>query len=149
MTARVAEPSGQGTAPASPSGSPAAAPAARMSAAVLDQSRGGMWAWLAQRVTAVVLIVGLLTHLVATHVFNLGHLSFLNISDRLGSTFFVVIDVSLLAAAIFHGLNGARMIVLDYWLKTRGGRLALTIGLWVLGSVTFVYGLWALWPWIG
>jgi succinate dehydrogenase hydrophobic anchor subunit len=115
---------------------------------VLDQSRGGMWAWLAQRVTAVVLIVGLLTHLVATHVFNLGHLSFLNISDRLGSTFFVVIDVSLLAAAIFHGLNGARMIVLDYWLKTRGSRLALTIGLWVLGSVTFVYGLWALWPWI-
>jgi succinate dehydrogenase hydrophobic anchor subunit len=116
---------------------------------VLDQSRGGMWAWLAQRVTAVVLIVGLLTHLVATHVFNLGHLSFLNIGDRLGSTFFVVIDVSLLAAAIFHGLNGARMVVLDYWLKTRGSRLALTIGLWVLGSVTFVYGLWALWPWIG
>ena len=40
-------------------------------------SRGGMWAWLLQRVTAVVLIVGLLTHLVATHIFNLGHLSYL------------------------------------------------------------------------
>ena len=65
----------------------------------------------------MVLIVGLLTHLVATHIFNLGHLSFLNIGDRLGATFFVVIDVSLLAAAIFHGLNGARMVVLDYWLE--------------------------------
>jgi len=148
VTAQVAEPIRQAVPPTSASGSPPASPTARMRSTVLDQSRGGMWAWLAQRVTAVVLVVGLLTHLVATHVFNLGHLSFLNISDRLGSTFFVVIDVSLLAAAIFHGLNGARMIVLDYWLKTRGSRLALAIGLWVLGSVTFVYGLWALWPWI-
>ena len=107
-----------------------------------------MWGWLLQRVTAVVLIVGLLTHLVSTHIFNLGHLSFLNIGDRLGATFFVVIDVSLLAASIFHGLNGARMIVLDYWLETRASRLALTIVLWVFGSATFVYGMWALWPWI-
>jgi succinate dehydrogenase hydrophobic anchor subunit len=136
----------QAAPPSTGTGRPA--PVDRMSTAVLDQSRGGMWAWLAQRVTAVVLIVGLLTHLVATHIFNLGHLSFLNISDRLGSTFFVVIDVSLLAAAIFHGLNGARMVVLDYWLKTRASRLALTIALWVFGSAAFVYGMWALWPWI-
>jgi succinate dehydrogenase hydrophobic anchor subunit len=115
---------------------------------VIDQSRGGMWAWLFQRVTAVVLIVGLLTHLVATHLFNLGHLSFLNIGDRLGSTFFVVIDVSLLAAAVFHGLNGARMVVLDYWLQSVVARRALAIALWLFGSVTFVYGMWALWPWI-
>jgi hypothetical protein len=40
------------------------------------------------------------------------------------------------------------MVVLDYWLETRGSRLALTIVLWVFGSVSFAYGLWALWPWI-
>ena len=119
-----------------------------MCTAVLDSSRGGMWGWLMQRVTAVVLIVGLLTHLVATHIFSLGHLSYLNIGHRLGSTFFVVIDISLLAAAVFHGLNGARMVVLDYWLKSRASRRALTIALWVFGSATFVYGTWALWPWI-
>jgi succinate dehydrogenase hydrophobic anchor subunit len=146
VTAQVVEPTTQGAPPPTSTGRPA--PAGRMRGAVLDQSRGGMWAWLAQRVTAVVLIVGLLTHLVATHIFNLGHLSFLNISDRLGSTIFVVIDVSLLAAAIFHGLNGARMVVLDYWLKTRASRLTLTIALWLFGSAAFVYGLWALWPWI-
>jgi succinate dehydrogenase hydrophobic anchor subunit len=130
------------------SGGAAPPPGGRMRRAVVDQSRGGMWVWLMQRVTAVVLIVGLLTHLVATHIFNLGHLSFLNIGDRLGSSFFVVIDVSLLAAAIFHGLNGARMVVLDYWLPSVAGRRALAIALWVLGSVSFVYGMWALWPWI-
>ena len=149
MNAQVAGRSPQAS-PA-PSTGAAANPASatgRMSPSVLDSSRGGMWGWLLQRVTAVVLIVGLMTHLIATHIFNLGHLSYLNIGDRLGSSFFVVIDISLLAAAIFHGLNGARMVVLDYWLETRASRLALTIALWVFGSVTFVYGLWALWPWI-
>jgi succinate dehydrogenase / fumarate reductase, membrane anchor subunit len=134
-----------------PAAAPARAaepPAGRMRRGVIDSSRGGMWAWLFQRVTAVVLIVGLVTHLVATHIVNLGHLSFLNIGDRLGSTFFVIIDVSLLAASIFHGLNGARMVVLDYRLQSVAARRALAIALWVFGSATFVYGMWALWPWI-
>jgi succinate dehydrogenase hydrophobic anchor subunit len=147
VNAQVAGRSPQAS-PAPSTGADAAPATGRMSASVLDSSRGGMWGWLLQRVTAVVLIVGLMTHLIATHIFNLGHLSYLNIGDRLGSSFFVVIDISLLAAAIFHGLNGARMVVLDYWLETRASRLALTIALWVFGSVTFVYGLWALWPWI-
>ncbi|HUK76768.1 MAG TPA: hypothetical protein VL117_04115 [Thermoleophilia bacterium] len=136
--------------PQTPPAPPAASPpvTGRMRPTVIADSAGGMWAWLLQRVTAVVLIIGLLTHLVATHIFNIGHLSYLNIGDRLGSTFFVVIDVSLLAAAIFHGLNGARMVVLDYWLESRAGRRALSIALWVFGSAVFAYGLWALWPWI-
>ncbi len=147
MTAQVTQTPPQApAAPAPASGAPA--PAGRMRRGVIDGSRGGMWAWLFQRVTAVVLIVGLMTHLIATHILNLGHLSFLNISARLGSSFFVVIDVSLLAASIFHGLNGARMVVLDYWLQSVAARRTLAIALWVFGSATFVYGMWALWPWI-
>ena len=147
MSTEVVERSSQ-TPPASAAGGDPPPTTGRMRAGVIADSTGGMWAWLFQRVTAVVLIVGLLTHLVATHLFNLGHLSFLNIGDRLGSTFFVVIDVSLLAASIFHGLNGARMIVLDYGLETRASRRALSLFLWVFGSAVFVYGMWALWPWI-
>ena len=97
MTAQVTQTPPQAPpAPAPARG--AAAPGGRMRRGVIDGSRGGMWAWLFQRVTAVVLIVGLMTHLIATHIINLGHLSFLNIGDRLGSPFFVIIDVSLLAA---------------------------------------------------
>ncbi len=145
MSAQATEPRSQASPPPAAAEPPTTG---RMRTAVLDSSRGGMWGWLMQRVTAVVLIVGLLTHLVATHIFNLGHLSYLNIDHRLGSAFFVVIDISLLAAAVFHGLNGARMVVLDYWLQSRASRRALAIALWVFGSATFVYGTWALWPWI-
>jgi len=132
-----------------PHGGTGEAPAAgRIDRRALDEGAGGMWAWLFQRVTAVVLIIGLITHLVATHIFGLGHLSYLNIGHRLSSEAFRVVDISLLAAAIFHGLNGARMVVLDYWLATRASRRALSVALWVFGSAVFVYGMWALWPWI-
>jgi len=142
MSSKVAE----RPAVAAPAG---AAPATgRTDRRVLDEGAGGMWAWLFQRITAVVLIIGLLTHLVATHIFGLGHLSYLNIGHRLSSDAFRVVDISLLAAAVFHGLNGARMVVLDYWLASRGARRALSAALWVLGLATFVYGMWALWPWI-
>jgi succinate dehydrogenase / fumarate reductase cytochrome b subunit len=145
MSARAAE-------HAAPSGSAAAGPTpavqGRVDTRILARSRGGVWPWLFQRITAVILIVGLTTHLVATHVFAIGRLDFANIADRLGSTFFVVIDVSLLAAVIFHALNGARMIVLDYWFESKASQLALAIALWLIGLATFAYGMWALWPWI-
>src|SRR5450756_2771233 len=49
----------------------------------LDRSRGGMWPWLGQRVTAVLVIVTIMVHLVLTHYIAIGQLSFANIGDRL------------------------------------------------------------------
>jgi len=121
---------------------------ARMSGAVLGRSAGGVWAWLFQRITAVYLLYGMTVHLISTHLLAIGKLDFANIADRLGSTFFVVTDVLLLAAVLYHALNGARMVVLDYWLAGRTGRLTFTVVLWVFGLAVFGYGLWALWPWI-
>jgi len=121
---------------------------ARMSQTTLGQSAGGVWAWLFQRITAVVLLYGMAVHLISTHILAIGQLDFGNIADRLGSTFFTVTDVVLLAAVLYHALNGARMVVLDYWLAGRTGRLTFTVVLWLVGVGVFGYGLWALWPWI-
>jgi succinate dehydrogenase cytochrome b556 subunit len=115
---------------------------------VLDQGAGGMWAWLFQRITAVVVFVTIAIHLAATHIFNIGELDYNNIAHRLASALFVVVDLTLLAAVLFHALNGARMVVLDYWLGEKVQRRTLAIVLWVIGVVAFVYGTWALWPWI-
>ena len=114
----------------------------------LNEARGGVWGWFMQRVTAVILIVGLGTHLVATHILNIGELSYDNIAARLAGVFFIVIDVGLLAAAIYHGLNGLRMVLLDYFWNSRRQRLVFAYLLWAFGIAFFVFGLWALWPWI-
>ena len=107
-----------------------------------------MWAWLFQRITAVFVFVALGVHLAATHIFSIGELSYDNIADRLASGFFVATDVLLLAAVIYHALNGVRMVALDYWFSGRGSRTGLALVLWSLGVIAFVYGTWALWPWI-
>jgi succinate dehydrogenase cytochrome b556 subunit len=117
-------------------------------AEVLTQSKGGVWAWLFQRITAVLLIIGFTSHLISTHIQAIGELNYRNIETRLGSAFFVVMDVMLLAAVLYHALNGVRMVVLDYWCAARSRRTALAVFLWVVGLAAFAYGLWALWPWI-
>ena len=119
-----------------------------MRAEQLDRQRGGMWLWLLQRVSAVVLLVALFTHIVATHLLNIGKLSYDNIAHRLMSGFFITIDILLLAAAVFHALNGTRTVLLDYWFAERRSRRRLDAALVVVGTAAFGYGLWALWPWI-
>ncbi len=113
----------------------------------ITEHEGGMWPWLFQRITAVVLILGLAVHLFALHIVDLGSLNYANVADRLTSVFFMVVDFSLLAAGLFHALNGLRMVLLDYGFRG-GRRVALNAGLWVVGLGFFVYGVWALWPWL-
>ena len=86
----------------------------------LDRSRGGMWAWLGQRVTAVLLIVTIMVHLVLTHFVTIGELSYDNIGERLASGAVLVNDVLLLVAVVYHALNGVRMVALDWGLSRRG-----------------------------
>ena len=113
----------------------------------ISEHAGGMWPWLFQRITAVVLIVGLSVHLFALHIVNLGSLSYDNVAARLASGFFVAVDFALLGAGLFHALNGLRMVLLDYGF-TGGRGAALSVVLWVIGLGAFVYGTWALWPWL-
>jgi succinate dehydrogenase hydrophobic anchor subunit len=53
------------------------------------------------------------------------------------------VDFSLLGLVLYHGLNGMRNIFLE-WPPAAHRAKAMTLGLWVLGVVTFVYGSWAL-----
>ena len=114
----------------------------------LDRSRGGMWPWLGQRVTAVLVIVTIMVHLVLTHYIAIGELSFANIGDRLAGGAGLVNDIVLLVAVVYHALNGLRMVVLDWGLASRGGRRVFDAVLWLVGILTIVYGIWALWVWV-
>ena len=108
-----------------------------------------MWSWLFQRITAVLLIVCLAIHLSLTHIANIGEIDVENIGGRLAHSGLTAVDIILLAAGVFHALNGLRMVLMDYWFTSRARALWLTIGLWVVGVVFLGYGIWALWPWIG
>ena len=114
----------------------------------LDSARGGMWPWLGQRVTAVLVIVTILIHLVLTHYIAIGHIDYDNIGARLATGAVVVNDMVLLFAVVYHALNGLRMVVLDWGLSSPGGRKAFDAVLWVVGIGAVIFGTWALWVWV-
>jgi succinate dehydrogenase cytochrome b556 subunit len=114
----------------------------------LERNRGGMWPWLGQRVTAVLVLVTIMVHLVLTHYIAIGQLSFDNIAGRLAGGAVLVNDIVLLVAVVYHGLNGLRMVVLDWGLSNVAGRRVFNAVLWLVGIAAIVYGIWALWAWV-
>lgn len=119
-----------------------------MRAESIAAHKGGMWSWILQRVTAVLVIVTLAIHLIFTHIIGIGDISFNTIGERLIHAGFIAVDIILLASAIFHAFNGFRLVLMDYWFSSRTRAMALSIVLWVVGLAAMAYGTWALWPWI-
>ena len=90
--------------------------------------------WVTQRVTAILLVAFLGLHLWASN-FNTGWAAFLR----------GIVDLSLLALALFHGFNGVRSVVLDFGLGS-AGRQFLSVSLTIIGFVAFLFGAYGLWP---
>jgi succinate dehydrogenase cytochrome b556 subunit len=110
--------------------------------------RTGLWNWFMQRISAAVLVVFLLAHFWVLHYAVVGEqITFERVFERLQSPWFIALDSALLAVAIYHGLNGVRMVILDFGLGPVSQRIVAWV-LFVVGVVTFVYGLNALLPFV-
>lgn len=132
-----------------PASGAAAAPAASGATGALPSGAArGVWGWLLQRVTAVGLVLVLGVHLYVLHFTGAdAFLTVAGVSVRLRTLTYMVVDYSLLGLALYHGLYGLRSVILDYVSRERTAR-AVTAGIWALGLVAFVYGAFALLPFI-
>ncbi len=65
------------------------------------------------------------------------------VKQRLAQGLFILVDFSLLALVVYHGLNGIRNILRE-WRPAARREKPLTIALWLVGIGTFCYGSWAL-----
>lgn len=104
----------------------------------------GVWAWIWQRITAVLLVFFLGAHLFVLHYVpeNL-NINFLGVAARFKSVLYIVIDSGLLATALYHGLNGVRNVLFDF-IADEGQRRAITIVLLVVGLAFLIWGAYAL-----
>jgi succinate dehydrogenase hydrophobic anchor subunit len=99
-----------------------------------------MITWFFQRLSGVALIF-----LIGVHIWKLHyadpdvHPTYEDLTQRLITVGYIVLDVSLLVLALFHGLNGVRNIVLDYTKNERVIR-RWRIGLGLVGAVFSVFG---------
>jgi succinate dehydrogenase cytochrome b556 subunit len=108
----------------------------------------GAWAWLLQRLTAVLLLGLLGIHIVVLHfVRPEGDITFASVHVRLATLMYMVVDYGLLAVVLYHGLNGVRNVLLDFTFGQRAQK-GISTTLLLVGLLAFGYGAWALTPFI-
>ena len=112
---------------------------------MLGKTRVPGWNWVIQRVTAVLLLVGIGVHFLVLHFDKIGD-HVLKAPDSMvmrfvnNPRFWVMFDAALLGLALYHGLNGAYTIICDY-APTPRTKTVLTWLLWIVGGGAFALGL--------
>ena len=103
----------------------------------------GVWSWFLQRLTGLLLVMGMAIHFTTLHFQGHMAITFEQVVSRLETPVWVIFDLSLLGLVLYHGLNGLWAIVLDFMPSIK---IKNILG-WVFsifGIITFVYGFWAL-----
>ncbi|MBA3690304.1 MAG: succinate dehydrogenase hydrophobic membrane anchor subunit [Actinobacteria bacterium] len=100
-----------------------------------------LWTWLFMRISGIVLLILTVGHVLIMHVVGDGveRVDFAFIATRWGSPFWRTWDWALLVLALIHGINGLRVITLDY-VRPAGARFAINISFYTLGFMLFVLG---------
>ena len=74
----------------------------------------GYAAWLLHRVTGLGLALYLFMHIWVIHHISQGKEAFNQAMSVVQSPFFHIMEIALLGAVVFHGVNGIRVVLLDY-----------------------------------
>jgi succinate dehydrogenase / fumarate reductase membrane anchor subunit len=100
-----------------------------------------LWTWLFMRISGIVLLFLTVGHVLIMHVLDEGvdRVNFAFIQLRWGSPFWKTWDWLMLVLALLHGVNGLRVIVLDY-VRPAGVRLAINSFFTILGGVLMALG---------
>lgn len=75
----------------------------------------GQWSWAFHRLTGVGVIVFLFAHIVDTFTVGFGAELYDETIALYHEWWFKPFEVALIAAVLFHALNGLRIIVFDFW----------------------------------
>jgi len=122
---------------------PAAPSDAREAALGRGRPVGGfeLWTWVFMRISGLLLLVLAVGHTLIMHLPAGGadRINFGFVAVRWQSPFWRTWDWLLLSLALLHGINGLRVVVLDY-VKRPGARFALTWFFTIVGVILFALG---------
>lgn len=111
----------------------------RISREVALNNRAGMWAWVLQRLTGLALTLYLIPHLIVLSSARGGAASFNRATGGIQTPIWYLFDLALLAAFLFHGCNGLRVIVVDTGNRGYAQKLWL-LAMGIIGGLFMVLG---------
>lgn len=102
---------------------------------------GEFWSWLFMRISAIVLLFLAVGHVLIMHIpaGGVSRVNFAFVATRWDNPLWRMWDWMLLTLALIHGINGLRVITLDY-VRKPGIRVALNFTYYILGFALFILG---------
>ncbi|MCC3771280.1 succinate dehydrogenase, cytochrome b556 subunit [Streptomyces sp. UNOC14_S4] len=88
-----------------------------MPAGTLYRGREGMWSWVAHRVTGVLIFFFLFVHVLDTALVRVSPEAYDDVVATYKTPVVNVMEYGLVAAILFHALNGLRVVAVDFWSK--------------------------------
>jgi len=107
----------------------------------LYRGREGMWSWVAHRITGVLIFFFLLVHILDTALVVVSAEAYDAVIESYKNPIVGLGEAGLVGAVLYHGLNGIRVMLVDFWSKgPRYHRQMLwaVVGLWVALMVPFL-----------
>jgi succinate dehydrogenase / fumarate reductase cytochrome b subunit len=78
------------------------------------RGREGYWAWLLHRVSGVAIVLFLFLHVLDTSLVGFGPKVYETFVSLYRAPGFRVMEVALAGAVLYHGINGIRIILIDF-----------------------------------
>ncbi len=81
------------------------------------RGQSGMWLWILHRLTGVGILGFLFLHIADTYLVGFGAQYYNDLLFLYKNPPFRVLEWFLVGAVLYHGFNGIRVIVMDFWDK--------------------------------
>jgi succinate dehydrogenase / fumarate reductase cytochrome b subunit len=76
-----------------------------------------MWSWVLHRITGVAIFFFLLVHVLDTALVRVSPEAYDAVIGTYKTPLIGLAELGLVAAILFHALNGVRIILIDFWRK--------------------------------
>lgn len=91
-----------------------------------------MWSWVLHRITGVTLFFFLFVHVIDISTVRVSPEFFNEVVETYKNPVVALMEVGLVAAFLFHGLNGIRVILVDFWSQGPRYQRQMTYGVLVV-----------------
>lgn len=75
----------------------------------------GMWSWVLHRITGAAIFFFLFVHVLDTALVRVSPQAYNEVIETYKTPIVGLMEIGLVAAVLFHALNGIRVILIDFW----------------------------------
>ncbi|WP_422749819.1 succinate dehydrogenase, cytochrome b556 subunit [Mycobacterium sp. WMMD1722] len=92
----------------------------------------GMWSWVLHRISGAAIFFFLFVHVVDTALVRVSPEAYNSVIETYKTPIVGLMEIGLVAAVLYHALNGIRVILIDFW---KDGPRHQKRMLWVVAGV--------------